>query len=94
MPFKISAYIAFLADASDISKPGSGSGYDEDLARELQRIGTKGGTLKLTYVGLLDLAEWLDAIGIGESQSENYSGARSCATHAAKARQAARQLQS
>jgi hypothetical protein len=76
---KISRFIAFLASGSDISRPGSDSGYDEGLAIELDRIGTKGGVVDLTPLGLRDLAEWLDAIGMALGYDGNTSGARACA---------------
>lgn len=89
---KISPYIAFLASGSEISQPGAalrGSGYDLDLARELARVAGRGGIVDLSREGLLDLAEWLDAIGSAEGQSGNTSGATSCARLAERARTAA-----
>lgn len=89
---KISKFIAFEASGSDISRPGSGSGYDEALAVELARIGTNGGTIHVTRVGALDLAEWLGTMAMANGQCENYSGSRACSNLAAKARDIANGL--
>lgn len=86
--FKISPFIAFEASGSDISNPDAiNSGYDLNLAHELARH-PNGGTLHLTREGLLDLAEWLDCMesANGGAGAGNFSGARSCATHAERAR--------
>lgn len=91
---RISPYIAFEASGSDISNPNPEreSGYSKLLAHELDRVGTRGGTIHIDAEALLDLAEWLDAIQIGNSDSGNTSGARSCERLAAKARALAKEL--
>lgn len=76
-PIKITRFIAVLAEGSDISKPGTDSGYNLHLATELARVGSTGGTVRLSAHGLDDLAEWLDAMYIGEVEGGSPAGARS-----------------
>lgn len=89
---KISPFIAGEAEGSSISDPGADSGYDEHLGNELHRVGNRGGMVHLTRQGLLDLAEWLDAMYIANQQSDNQPGATSCSKLAEKARNAAREM--
>lgn len=91
---RISPFIAFEASGSELTQnptPGA-SGYTVLLESELRRVGLRGGTLHLDADSLEDLAEFLDAIAIGNSDSGNHSGARSCATHAERARTLATEL--
>jgi hypothetical protein len=98
LPFKITRFIAGEASGSDISNPNVDSGYSPQLVGELHRVGSGGGTVYLTALSLEDLAEWLDAMTIGNSEGggldggPNYAGARSCARTAEKARTYASRL--
>jgi len=97
-PLKITRFIAGEASGSEISDPTKDSGYSPHLAEELHRVGSSGGTVRLTALDLDDLAEWLDAMAIGNSEGggmdggPNYAGARSCVKTAEKARLYARLL--
>jgi hypothetical protein len=91
-PIKITRFIAVEASGSEISDPTKDSGYNPSLAAELARIGTGGGTVYLAAPALDDLAEWLDAITPGHTQSGNHAGARACAKTAGKAQLYARLL--
>lgn len=88
--FAISAFILYECSGSDISAPGSGSGYSEHLAEQLAHASA--GKLDLTAEDLRDLAEFLDAMYHANAQNGNTSGARSCEKHADRARAAAREL--
>lgn len=89
--FKITRFIASEAEGSDISSPGSGSGYSELLERELARLGTRGGTLQLDAEALRDLAEFLDTMVYA---NEDYpSRAASCRLHAERALALAQKLE-
>jgi hypothetical protein len=85
-PIKITPFIAVAAEGSEISDPTKDSGYDRDLAVELARVGNRGGTVYLSAPALDDLAEWLDAIYIGEVEGGSPAGARSVNKMREKAR--------
>lgn len=76
-PVKITRFIAFLASGSEISDPTKDSGYSPHLASELARIGTGGGTVRLTAHDLDDLSEWLTAMYHAERQGGSPAGVRS-----------------
>lgn len=90
---RISRFVAFEASGSEIVNERTDyGGYDRRLGSELARVGTRGGTIEVGRDGLLDLAEWCDALEIANSQSENYSGARALANLAEKCRALASEL--
>jgi hypothetical protein len=98
--FKVSPYVEYVMSGSDIinldpdTLGGPGGGYDPLIAEEYHRSPKKPkGTYVLTRNALLDLAEFCQALAISESQSENYSGARSLDKHAERAFAAARELE-
>jgi hypothetical protein len=75
-PIKITRFIAVLASGSEISDPTKDSGYSRHLATELARIGTGGGTARLSAHDLDDLHEWLIAMYHGERQGGSPAGVR------------------
>lgn len=91
-PIRITPFIAVAASGSEISDPTKDSGYSRHLAEELHRLGSRGGTARLDAEGLDDLAEWLDAIYIGEVEGGSPAGAGSVNKMREKARLYARLL--
>jgi hypothetical protein len=91
-PIRITPFIAVAASGSEISDPTKNSGYSRHLAEELHRLGSRGGTARLDAEGLDDLAEWLDAIYIGEVEGGSPAGAGSVNKMREKARLYARLL--
>lgn len=89
---KISEYVAFIASGSDISNPDAKDGYQPALARELHRVGPKGGTITVDAEGAADLAEWAHDLSIAVAQEPNPSGARSLYGLSERARTVAHQL--
>ena len=75
-PIKITRFIAVLASGSEISDPTKYSGYSRHLATELARIGTGGGTARLSAHDLDDLGEWLIAMYHAERQGGSPAGVR------------------
>jgi hypothetical protein len=57
---KLTAFQAFIASGSDISNPDPEveSGYQRELALELRRVGTGGGTITVDAEGADDLASF------------------------------------
>lgn len=89
---KITAFQAYIADGSDISSPDVDSGYQHELALELHRIGTRGGTITVDAEGAADLAEFANDLANAVAQEPNPSGARSLYSLNEKADRLAREL--